>query len=88
MLAWLYGPGAQWFLPVGIESEPIEPGDLLLVRYGHVPHHLALALSQGRVVHVSMRHGVQILPSMPRRFLRYISHRFRILPEIGGRPNV
>jgi cell wall-associated NlpC family hydrolase len=78
MLAWLEGPGRRWFDRLWLD-EPlhVQPGDLLLVRYGHVPHHLALVLSGGRVVHVSVRHGVRILPVLPRRFADHIVAVFR-----------
>lgn len=80
ILDWLRGPGTHWFreCPPG---QPLLPGDLLLVRFGPVPHHLALMLPEGRAVHVSPAHGVQILPVLPRRFAAAIAHIFRPLAQ-------
>lgn len=76
MLDWLRGPGARWFHAVP-PPRLLDQGDLLVVRYGHVPHHLALMLPRGRVIHVSVRHGAQILPVLPKRFIGRIDHVFR-----------
>jgi cell wall-associated NlpC family hydrolase len=76
MLDWLLGPGLRWFLPLA-RPDDLRAGDLLLVRHGHVPHHLALVLPEGRVVHVSPHHGVVLLPVLPRRWRAAISHAFR-----------
>jgi cell wall-associated NlpC family hydrolase len=78
MLAWLDGPGQIWFERLWLDVPlRLAPGDLLLVRYGHVPHHLAMMLPAARVVHVSVRHGVHILPVLPRRFAGHIFAVFR-----------
>lgn len=46
-------------------KQPIEPGDLIGFRLGHVLHHVAIALSGGRIVHVYGQHGVRIAPCIP-----------------------
>lgn len=74
MLDWLEGPGKRWFRRVPNDSA--EPGTLLLARFGHVPHHLALVLSGGRVVHSTIIHGVQILPVLPASYRRRIDAAF------------
>jgi cell wall-associated NlpC family hydrolase len=43
----------------------IEPGALLGFRLGHTLHHVAIALSGGRMVHVAGDHGIQIAACIP-----------------------
>jgi cell wall-associated NlpC family hydrolase len=74
MLEWLKGPGQLWFKQRADTWYGI--GDLLLVRYGHVSHHLAMALSRGRVVHVCTRLGVQIIPTLPARWRERVDGAF------------
>lgn len=59
MLDWFRGPGLQWFDEVSSR----QPGDTLLLRVGHVPHHLGLALRGERVLHVTYQQGVRIVES-------------------------
>lgn len=59
MLGWFRGPGSTWFREVVTH----EPGDALLLHVGHVPHHLGLALRDGRVLHVTHNQGVRIVDS-------------------------
>lgn len=50
-----------FFAPVDV----VEPGALLGFRLGHSLHHVAIALSRGRMVHVFGEHGVQVAEVMP-----------------------
>lgn len=72
MLEWFRGPGAAYFDEV---IEVVLPGLALLVRVGHVPHHLCLALRGNRILHVSHRQGVQIVENA-NRWLRHLAHAF------------
>ena len=45
--------------------EVVEPGALLGFRLGHTLHHVAIALSGGRMVHVAGEHGIQIAVCIP-----------------------
>lgn len=73
ILDWFRGPGHAWFDEV--LGNPI-PGDALLIRTKHVPHHLVLVLSGQRFVHVTHDHGVQIAPLNP-VWRRLLAHTFR-----------
>ncbi len=48
----------------------IEPGALICFHLGHVPHHVAIALSGGRLVHVMDVHGVQFAECIPAPWIR------------------
>lgn len=75
MLEWFRGPGAALFEEVANH----QPGDALLIRVGHVPHHLGLALRGGRVLHVTHRQGVRIIESAG-QWERLKEHVFRPKP--------
>lgn len=64
MLEWMRGAGAKWFAA----ADDAQPGDLLVIRFTHVPHHLAMVLRGRRAIHASSR-GVVILHD----FTRYSS---------------
>lgn len=74
MLEWLTATGWPWFGHTLVDD--LSAGDLLLVRYGHVSHHLALVLSGGRVVHVCAKLGVQIIQSLPVKWASRVEHVF------------
>lgn len=80
MLEWFRTAGDRWFdeVPCYIDgpSGVVTPGDALLIRVGHAPHHLGLALRDGRVLHVSTRQGVRIIQS-GQQWLRLLAHVFR-----------
>jgi cell wall-associated NlpC family hydrolase len=59
MLDWFQGSGSQWFAPVPVNE--VQPGDVLLVKCGHVAHHLALVLRDLRICHVTQSQGVRIV---------------------------
>jgi hypothetical protein len=54
------------------------PGDLLVFRLGHAPHHVAILLSRGRLVHVFGHHGVQTAPCIPDAWAKRIHSVWRI----------
>lgn len=56
-----------------------EPGALLGFRLGHTMHHVAIALSSGRMVHVFGLHGVQIAPCIPTEWRRRLARQWRVV---------
>ncbi len=76
MLDWLRGPGSVWFREANVDEDPLLPGDLLLLRVSHAPHHLALVLPEGRFVHVTSKQGVVIAPIVT-RWLKYLDTAWR-----------
>lgn len=64
ILEWLMGPGQEWVEE--IPTDKAEPGDMILLRTGHIPHHLAMLLQDARMVHVTYRSGVEIRPVFER----------------------
>lgn len=76
ILDWLRGDGQRW-----VEEIPpaaIAPGDMVLIRTGHIPHHLAMILSGDRMVHVTHGAGVEIRPLYDRhRNLVFAAFRIR-----------
>jgi len=72
MMEWFTGPGANWFK----EVETPEPGDTLLIRVGHSPHHLGLMLRDWRVLHVTYTQGVRIIDNAG-QWLRLLANTFR-----------
>lgn len=72
MLDWFRGPGATYFAET---AEAGSPGLALLVRVGHVPHHLCLSLRGGRILHVSHRQGVQMVDNAW-RWIQRLSNAF------------
>ena len=80
MLDWLTGPGAMlferrdWSYPTRFDADRTAAGDLLLVRFGAIPHHLAMVLSGGNAIHVTPQAGVTLV----RNFLVRVPER-RIL---------
>jgi glyoxylase-like metal-dependent hydrolase (beta-lactamase superfamily II) len=72
MLEWFRTAGDRWFE----EVQDVQTGDALLIHVGHAPHHLGLALRDGRVLHVSTRQGVRIIQSGG-QWLRLLAHAFR-----------
>lgn len=72
MVDWFRGPGAAWFDEV---ADPM-PGDALVIRVGHAPHHLGLLLRGNRVLSVTSRQGVRIIPNASQWF-RLLAHAFR-----------
>ncbi|MDI1336301.1 MAG: NlpC/P60 family protein [Lacunisphaera sp.] len=57
---------------------PAQPGDLLVFRLGHTPHHVAILLGEGRMVHVFGEHGVQIAPCIPTPWAKRIDSIWRL----------
>jgi hypothetical protein len=57
---------------------PAEAGDLVVFRLGHSPHHVAIQLAGGRLVHVFGQHGVQIAPCIPTAWAKRIDSIWRI----------
>lgn len=56
----------------------IEPGALLGFRLGHTLHHVAIALSGGRMVHVFGEHGVRIAPCIPTPWQERLARTWRL----------
>lgn len=78
ILDWLRTDGAKWFEEV--PKDQAQPGDLLLMTCGRIPHHLALLLPGNRAVHVTAQRGVEIVPIVPAR-RRMLSNVFRPRPR-------
>jgi cell wall-associated NlpC family hydrolase len=57
---------------------PALPGDLLVFRLGHSPHHVAIQLDGGRMAHVFGEHGVQIAPCIPAPWAKRIDSIWRL----------
>ncbi|MDP2227107.1 MAG: NlpC/P60 family protein [Moraxellaceae bacterium] len=57
---------------------PAQPGDLLCFRLGHTPHHVAIQLAGGRMVHVFSEHGVRIAPAIPTPWAKRIDSIWRL----------
>ena len=57
---------------------PAEPGDLIVFRLGHTPHHVAIQLGDGRLVHVFGDHGVKTAPCIPTPWAKRIDSIWRI----------
>lgn len=74
ILAWLRGPGSQWFTEA--PGDELMTGDTILLRCGHVPHHMGLVLADDRVLHVTSSQGVQAVPAI-RAWRRLLAHIFR-----------
>lgn len=55
--------GKKHFAPVEILA--IQPGDLIGFKAGRCVHHLAILLTQGRIVHCMADVGVRIAPNIP-----------------------
>lgn len=72
MTEWFRGPGAEWFEEVSVP----EPGDALVIRVGHAPHHLGLLLRGNRVLSVTSRQGVRIVQNAT-KWLRLLANSFR-----------
>jgi cell wall-associated NlpC family hydrolase len=77
VLDWLRGEGARWFDELAPDMT-LEPGDVLAVTISRFPHHLALFLPGGRVIHAMDPHGVQILDDLPGSLSRRLTAVFRL----------
>jgi cell wall-associated NlpC family hydrolase len=60
-----------------VSGQP-QPGDLLGFRLGRVLHHVAIALSGGRMIHVFGAHGPQIAVAIPDPWLKRLEKTWRI----------
>jgi cell wall-associated NlpC family hydrolase len=71
---------AEWVDGSGLfESiDEIEPGALIGFKLGHTLHHVAIALSGGRMVHVFGVHGVQIAACIPHEWQKRVGRIWRI----------
>ena len=76
IVEWLADPGAggAYFDKVAEAA----PGDLLCFQLGRIPHHVAISLVGGRLVHVFGRHGIQIAACIPPEWARRIHSAWRI----------
>lgn len=76
ILEWLRGDGQKWVEEIPTESAA--PGDMILIRTGHIPHHLAMLLPGERMVHVTHGAGVEVRPVFDRhRHLIFAAFRIR-----------
>lgn len=75
ILDWLRDDGFEYFEELQ-PTQDLRPGDLMLIKVGHVAHHLALLLPGNQAVHVTHQHGVQIVPILP-VWRRLLAHVFR-----------
>lgn len=76
---WLDGKeGREYFSPDGT---PESPGTLLGFRIGHCVHHLAIALSGGRIVHCVQGHGVSIVEGIPSVWMRRLVRAWTPIPS-------
>jgi cell wall-associated NlpC family hydrolase len=76
ILHWMMADGSKWFDLVNMLHDDLLPGDTLLLKVGHTPHHMGLLLWNGRVCHVTTNQGVQIVSGLQRWWPR-ITHAFR-----------
>lgn len=60
--------------------ELVLPGDLVVSRPARLPHHLSLALTGGRFLHVQWGGLVGIAPNLPDAWRKRLSRIFRPLP--------
>lgn len=72
---WLEGSGYFTELP----ATDAQPGDLLVFRLGHSPHHVAILLGGGKLVHVFGEHGVQVAPCIPAQWAKRLDSAWRIV---------
>ena len=76
---WLDGPGLRWFRPVGTphSEDGLEPGDVMLFKIGHAPHHVAMRLGEGRLISTMETVGTRIAPNMTRAWIRRLVRSWR-----------
>lgn len=63
MLEWMRGAGAEFFEPV-LRLDDLQHGDLCLFKTGHVANHMGLFLQDSRILHVTAKQGVLIVPAI------------------------
>lgn len=76
ILEWMRGAGAQWFSEIAIGASSELPGDTIIMKVGHVPHHMGMVLRGGRVCHVTSTQGVRIVAAL-NQWRPRLTHIFR-----------